>query len=129
MRDNNIGVAFITETCNVCRDRVLLTGYSSEFVTRHDRRINRTGGGVGIGWRKDVPASVLSNFELKNNEFEVIWLYCKPVNLLRSTSCLIFGLVYYSKSSRCRNELVSYLQHSVDWIRFKYSAPRNLYSW
>ena len=110
-------------------ETVLLTGYSSEFVTRHDRRINRTVGGVGICWRKDVPASVLSNFELKNNELEVIWLYFKPVNLLRSTSYIIFGLVYYSKSSRCRNELVSYLQHSVDWIRSKYSAPRSLYSW
>ena len=123
MRDNNIAVAFITETWNVCRNPVLLTGYSSEFVNRHDRGINRTGGVVGIFWRKDVPPSVLSNFELKKNHFEVIWLYCKPVKLPWSTSCQIFGLVHYPESSRCCNELVSYMQNFVDWIRSKYSAP------
>ncbi|XP_065582576.1 uncharacterized protein LOC136041749 [Artemia franciscana] len=120
-RQNNASIIIISECWDTSDESARIKGYTSYFNTRHDRGLNRRGGGVGLYVRNDLSSRLLS--EPFDSDHEILWTECKPTRLSKRFSCLIVASVYYPESAKNRKDLIEHIQFFVDKMRRKHVSP------
>ena len=111
-------IAVLTETWQsnmITDDYLAVDGF--QIFTKI--RTERSGGGVAIYVRDNIPAMVLTNITVPE-ELECLWLQVRPHRLPRQVSSVVVCAVYIPPKSEYQQTLVNHIVRTLDLLKSKH---------
>ncbi|XP_033638568.1 uncharacterized protein LOC117299218 [Asterias rubens] len=111
-------IAVLTETWQsnmITDDYLAVDGF--QIFTKI--RTERSGGGVAIYVRDNIPAMVLTNITVPE-ELECLWLQVRPYRLPRQVSSVVVCAVYIPPKSEHQQTLVNHIVRTLDLLKSKH---------